>query len=105
MAKEVDVGNVSGEAELRHPYEVTYLREDGNEVVEVIWAVNHDEAVKEAEKHGLDILFQVKRETAEAYRRKNRGACQSMLLPVVMVVVFVVGIVGLILWRRGLLHF
>lgn len=105
MAEEGDVGSAAGGGEERHPYEVTYLREDGNEVVEVIWAVNHDEAVKEAERHGLDILFRVKRETAEEYRRKNGGLHQSSLLPFVVAAILAIGVVGLILWRRGLLHF
>ena len=104
MAEELDVGAAGGGEEL-HPYEVSYLREDGNEVVEVIWAANHDEAVKVAEKHGLDILLRVKRETAEEYRRKNGGGRHSVLLPFVVAAVLLVGIVGLILWRRGLLHF
>ena len=105
MAVEGNVGSAAGGGEERYPYEVTYLREDGNEVTEVIWAANHDEAVKEAEKHGLDILFRVKRETAEEYRRKNGGERQLTLLPFVVAAVLLVGIVGLILWRRGLLHF
>lgn len=105
MAKEGDSGSAAGGGEERHPYEVTYLREDGNEVTEVIWGANHDEAVKVAEKHGLDILFRVKRETAEEYRRKNGGERHSALLPFVVAAVLTVGIVGLILWRRGLLHF
>ena len=105
MAKEGDMGLAADGGEERRPYEVTYLREDGNEVTEVIWGVNHDEAVKVAEKHGLDILFRVKRETAEEYRRKNGGERHSVLLPFVVAAVLLVGIVGLILWRRGLLHF
>lgn len=93
----------AGEAAERHPYEVSYLREDGNDVVEVIWATNHGEAVKEAEKHGLDILYRVKRETEEEYQRAHGGSRHSVVLPIVVAVLFAAAIVGLVLWRRGLL--